>query len=251
MIIQPTVLTYATDGHLLTGTALVSGVLELETGQVALLLDRTILYPQGGGQPYDQGTIQSSDGSALFRVDEVRLKEGIVHHLGTIVTGTFTVGDTVTIYVAQERRLLNSRYHTAGHIIDCALHSVGLQLQPTRGYHFPEGAYVEYCGTMGETERSDLVIQLQEEVTKLIEQALPITIKTVSLEELATMIPCIPDYLPLDKPARVMIVEGYPAIPCGGTHVENTKDVIHMVIEKMTNKKGNMRVSYACPPNIV
>lgn len=241
----PTYLKYMEHGQLLTDNATIVDIVNLETGKTALILDQTIFYPQGGGQPYDQGTIQNLNGSATFLVDEVRFKDGIVSHMGAITAGTFNVHDKVILNVNEERRLLNSRNHTAGHLVDCAMHTLGIELKPASGYHFPEGAYVEYYGTMEENERAQLIPKLQAAITNLIAQALPITIKIVSFEELKRLVKFVPDYIPADKPSRLMIIEGYPAIPCGGTHVQNTKDVGRMIIEKISNKKGNLRISYS------
>ena len=66
----------------------------------------------------------------------------------------------------------------------------------------------------------------------------------VDLEELKKISKFVPDYLPKDKPCRVMIVQGYPGIPCGGTHVANTGTIKKVTIEKIKNKKGNLRISY-------
>ena len=232
-------------GQLLTDTATIVDIIHPETGKTALILDQTIFYPQGGGQPYDQGTIQNVHNAATFLVDEVRFKDGIVSHMGAITDGAFNLHDNVTLTVNAERRLLNSKNHTAGHLVDCAMHMLGMNLTPASGYHFPEGAYVEYHGTMEENERAALLPKLQAAVNNLIAHALPISIKMVTLEELKRIAKFVPDYIPADKPSRAMIVEGYPAIPCGGTHVQNTKDVERMVIEKISNKKGNLRISYS------
>ena len=241
----PTDLKYMEHGQLLTDNATIVDIIHPETGKTALVLDQTIFYPQGGGQPYDQGTIQKLHDSATFVVDEVRFKDGIVSHMGAVTAGTFNVHDNVILNVNQERRLLNSRNHTAGHLVDCAMHMLGIHLTPASGYHYPEGAYVEYHGIMEEDERAQLIPKLQAAVNDLIAHALPITIKMVSLEELKQLAKFVPEYIPADKPSRAMIVEGYPAIPCGGTHVQNTKDVGRMIIEKIANKKGNLRVSYS------
>ncbi len=245
MDIAPTHLVYMQQGQQLTETAVIVDIIDLEAGTRALVLDQTVFYPQGGGQPYDQGVIESADGSAGFIVNEVRCKEGIVYHKGTITTGAFNVDDNVFLTVNKERRLLNSKNHTAGHIVDCALHMLGIELKPTSGYHFPEGAYVEYSGTMEENERAQLLPKIQEAVNSIIAQALPIALQFISLDEFKRLADFVPEYISADKPIRVMIIEGYLAIPCGGTHVQNTKDVEQMNIDKISNKKGNMRISYS------
>ena len=67
----------------------------------------------------------------------------------------------------------------------------------------------------------------------------------VSCAELEQMAQFVPNYIPKDKPSRAMIIQGYYAIPCGGTHVENVRDVGPLKIEKIKNKKGNIRISYS------
>jgi Ser-tRNA(Ala) deacylase AlaX len=231
---KPTELTYLDQSYKLTDTATVLDISTRDDGKILVILDKTIFYPQGGGQPYDQGTIDD------FVVEEVRFKDGIVYHCGT---GSLTKGATVTLKVNKERRELNSNYHTAGHIIDIALRNCGITLIPTSGYHFPQGAYVEYDGTLDEQERESLQKSLQEEVTKLVEQDRPVHLRLVTPDELAAISNYVPEYIPKDKPSRAMIIEGYPAIPCGGTHAKTTK-IGRLTIVKIKNKSGKLRISY-------
>ena len=74
-----TKLLYLENFTLLECEAKVASV-ENENGKDILILDQTCFYPQGGGQPYDKGIINSPSGA--FVVEEVRSVEGIVKHIG-------------------------------------------------------------------------------------------------------------------------------------------------------------------------
>jgi Ser-tRNA(Ala) deacylase AlaX len=52
---------------------------------VAVVLDQTILYPQGGGQPFDTGSIEAEDGTIKFCVTDVRTKSGVVSLRSTLI----------------------------------------------------------------------------------------------------------------------------------------------------------------------
>ena len=85
---MPTKLLYLSDTYCSTSEAVCLGWRDSERGR-ALLVDATIFYPQGGGQPADRGRIVS--GESIFEVTDVRLDlEGVVHHFGTLVSGDFT-----------------------------------------------------------------------------------------------------------------------------------------------------------------
>lgn len=120
---QSTKLLYLENFTLFNATANVLDILQ-ENGRTVVILDQTIFYPQGGGQPYDQGIIENHN--SRFIVEEVRLVDGIVKHSGTFEQGTFSKGDLVTCVVNQERRELHSRLHLAGHVVDMAVTTLNL-----------------------------------------------------------------------------------------------------------------------------
>lgn len=83
-----TELTYLKNTYVFTETAKVIGFKENEKGK-AVILDRTIFYPQGGGQPSDTGVIKNDNG--VFEVQFVGLDpEGVVWHFGEFTEGSFS-----------------------------------------------------------------------------------------------------------------------------------------------------------------
>jgi len=50
--------------------------------------------------------------------------------------------------VNEEKRRLYARLHSGGHFLDIATKRVGLNWIPSKGFHFAEGSYVEYVGTI-------------------------------------------------------------------------------------------------------
>ncbi|MFY9463074.1 MAG: alanine--tRNA ligase-related protein [Candidatus Sungiibacteriota bacterium] len=137
-MIDKTKLLYLEDFLALTAEARVEEVGE-ENGKVVVMLDATIFYPQGGGQPYDTGAIES--GVGRFIVQDTRFTDGIVKHIGHFETGMFAVGEQVELSVDADRRALHSRLHSAGHVVDMAV--AGPAVDTGQGISFPAGAV---CG---------------------------------------------------------------------------------------------------------
>lgn len=221
-----TKLLYLEDMCKLTGKAHVIEIIQEEESN-KVVLDQTIFYPQGGGQPSDKGVIKNAEAS--FDVQQVINDEGVVYHKGIFQHGSFKIGSEVEMQVDESLRALHNRNHTAGHLIDYALLNLGYKLISGKAYHFPQGPYVEYQGTLEQEERELLQSKLEKAVNELVQQALPVVIKLIDN----------------DPKKRAMIVEGYEPILCGGTHVLNTKDIGHITIRKIKNENGNLRVSYA------
>ncbi len=88
-----------------------------------LVLDRTTLYAEMGGQVADHGTITGPDG--VFEVTDVQKnKGGKFMHYGKVVSGTVKLDDVCTVSIDVERRSAIRRAHTATHLLDAALTKV-------------------------------------------------------------------------------------------------------------------------------
>jgi Ser-tRNA(Ala) deacylase AlaX len=218
----------------------VTGVAQDDKGRTDLMLDRTILYPQGGGQAWDTGTIRSAH--AAFQVQEVRFIDGIVHHYGMVTEGSFAAGDAVTLQVDAARRLLNSRLHTGGHLIDEAVRNLALAWMPTKGIHYPGQAAVEFTGEV--TDAEALRQQIEHEVNRLIQAGYVTKAELVDLETLAQRAHFVLPNLPKDKPIRIVTVWGEKGVPCGGTHVANISEVGKLAVRYVKAKKGEIKVAY-------
>lgn len=213
-----------------------------QNGRDVVYLDQTILYPQGGGQPYDKGVIQSQD--TKFIVEEVRFVDGDVLHIGHFEGQPFMQGEDVHIVVDADRRKLNARLHSGGHIVDMAVSKLGLNWTPGKGYHFPDGPYVEYDGELDPEQQTELQTKIEATANELIAQDMPVSCHFVDYDELKQLCRHIPSNLPTNKPIRVVQFADF-AVPCGGTHVAKFAVIQKLTITKVKNKHGSIRVSYA------
>lgn len=222
-----TKLIYLQDMHKVKSQATIKEIINLEDGLSNVILDQTIFYPQGGGQPSDQGFIKSAD--AVFRVESVFKQDDIVYHKARKISGDLIIGQNVTLELDQDIRNLHSKLHTAGHLIDYALKDLGYNFESVKGYHFPNGSYVEYKGNLNQNEIDKLKATLSGALDKIINGDLAVIVK----------------FLSEDFYSRAMAVDGYDFIFCGGTHIRTTKELRQIIIREIKNEKDNLRVSYA------
>ncbi|XP_068659623.1 uncharacterized protein [Aristolochia californica] len=256
MDLTPTKLAYFDDMQLLQSTAKLVYQTQTEDGRQALMLDSTIFYPQGGGQPSDTGFISNGDGDFKFVVEDVRVKDGIVFHYGkfdgpqTFTASYLQSGQEINLYVDEQKRNLHSRLHSAGHLLDICMRNVGLtHLEPGKGYHFPDGPFVEYKGTVPQNELQSKREELEKDANALISEGGRVSAAVMPYEQAADL--CggsLPTYISKDSSPRILKFGNYPGCPCGGTHVVDISEIRSMKVTQIRTRKGVTKVSYAIGP---
>lgn len=183
-----------------------------------IILAETIFYPQGGGQPCDQGVIKGENGE--LKVTNVVYNNGNPIHQGKL-KGRLKTGDNVTCTIDWNRRYKNMRAHSAGHLVHEAVHEVYPSLKPLRGEHGIGGKFfIQY---QGETD-IDLP-KLNVRLMQLIQDDRRINTTFVSLAELNDKAQFVPENLPSNKPLRIVEIDGFSPVPDGGTQVRSTKEL--------------------------
>lgn len=128
----------------------------------------------------------------------------------------------------------------------------GKLLKPSKGYHFLDGPYVEYQGSIPPAEKDQLLQDLQDVYCQLVNQDIETKIELLSQSKADAI--CNRQSQNFDmnvfadsqtQQIRVVTVAGYPC-PCGGTHVKRTGDLKERQwnITGIKSKKGLVRVKY-------
>lgn len=221
-----------------------------------VVLDATIAYPQGGGQPCDFGRITGERGWRLdYDSVTIRRDDGAVEHRGT-ASGDVRVGDGCDVTVDEERRRLHARIHSAGHALDVAMLRLGIDgktLEPTKGQHGATEAYVEYKGKLDEThaygDKEKLMRALESEMANIIAEGGMSEAAELAYEDAVKACDgAMPSFITPDmKPRIVTIIPNTPGCPCGGTHVKSVSEIVDFKCTGVRVKKGVTRVSYSIP----
>jgi misacylated tRNA(Ala) deacylase len=204
-----------------------------------VVLDRTVFYPEGGGQPGDAGSFKLVDGRELVVVNTRKGGEGITHVLDEN-TSPPAVGDTLTAEIDWDRRYLHMRIHTALHVL-CA-HVEGA----VTGGSIGAGKGRLDFDIPGERPDKETLTQMLMEVVNADH---PLTISSISDEELESN----PDLVrtmsvkPPTGAGKVRMVRVGDAVdfqPCGGTHLRSTGEIGAIAVGKIENKgKQNRRIN--------
>lgn len=213
----------------------------ISVGSNYLILDRTIFYPQGGGQPSDKGKIISKHGE--MNVKSVEYNGGEIKHLGSI-KGTFSVGDQVELSIDWDLRFKHMQWHTAGHLVDLVTRRLYPQLVPIRGMHgIGKKLYIEYEGT-DELEET----RMNTELSKLVVSKPEIKTQFATLEELKKLSNWLPAKLPTSKKLRVLSIGDNYHIPDGGTQLKTGDSIWPITIVKIEYTPSTTMVHYTAIP---
>ena len=203
----------------------------------AMVLDRTVFYPMGGGQAADTGTIHWEGGSATV-IDTRYGDDGAIRHILEENTARPQAGDQVRATIDWDRRYRHMRMHTALHLL---------------------GSILKYGVTGGNisAEKSRLDFDMEDTVDKeevaralkaLVEENHSISCRWITDEELEAQ-PDLVRTMSVQPPkgagkVRLLDIEGVDLQPCGGTHLKSTGEVGQVRIGKVEKKgRRNRRVN--------
>lgn len=234
-----TKLLYLDDSYLKEMEAEVLDVKEDGSGQWRMVLDKTVFYPIGGGQPTDQGKLTTNN--FTYDVYLVMMKDGEVwHHLKA--SSSPALGTMVKGVINWDRRYKNMRVHSAGHVIDFAMYMLGYspkQLFPLKGDHGKK-PFIVYKGTL----KKEIRQELENKSNELVEKNLKFSTAFQPFEDLKKEAIYLQPGLPTNKPLRTLRLETVGGVADGGTQVATTKEISRITIPEINSSEGNTIIHY-------
>lgn len=236
---MPTELLFRDDAYLTEAQAKVEAVNELG----GIVLDRTIFYATGGGQPGDVGRLRRADGTEIAIGTTIYNKEdkGQVIHVPAEGQAAPQVGETVTLVLDWDKRLKRMRIHTALHLL-----SVVLPFPVTGGSIGDGDGRLDFDIPEGGLDKAEVTEKLNE----LVARNATVTERWITDEELDAN-PGLVKTMSVKPPrgsgrVRLVSIEGIDLQPCGGTHVRNTSEIGLVAVTDIEKKgKQNRRVRIA------
>lgn len=207
----------------------------------AVILDQTVFYPGGGGQPCDTGVLVHGDTS--FTVQRVKKVEGQIYHFIDKEQTLPETGIQVSGRIDWERRYQLMRTHTALHIL-CGVVFRDYGAQVTGGDMDPLQGRMDF---EFESMHKELVDKIQEAVNLEVAAAREVQVRILPRQEafeipdlIRTKINLLPPGIP---EVRVVEIKGLDLQADGGTHVHNTSEVGRIQVTDYKSKgKINKRI---------
>ena len=187
-----------------------------------IVLDRTVFYPGGGGQPHDLGVI--SIGNLNVAVPKVQNVKGEVIHWVEDNHG-ITTGQSVTAEIDWDRRYTLMRTHTALHIL-CGVVWRDYKAQVTGGDMQPGTARMDF---EFENMTAEFAEQIEDTINREVNDNRTIEVNFLTREQanqvpdlIRTKINLLPEAI---SEIRTIDISGLDLQADGGTHVKNTSEV--------------------------
>ena len=205
-------------------------------------LDRTLFYPQGGGQVGDTGVITRANGERISIVDTRKgeAHDSVLHVLDS-ASPRPEVGEPVLLAVDWERRYALMRLHTALHVLSCVV------VAPVTGGNIaPDKARLDFDIDMSLLDAE----KIERQTNALIARGIATETVWITDAELDAR-PELVKTMSVQPPrgagrVRLLRIPGIDLQPCGGTHVANIGEIGAIRVLKIKSEgRRNRRVEIA------
>lgn len=206
----------------------------------ALITDRSVFYPEGGGQPGDTGVLHFTDSAGNpreIRIGDTQKAGGAILHLCDPAAELPSVGARVTLKIDWERRHRLMRMHSCMHMLCAAISA------PVTGGSIRDGSARLDFNLPNPPNKQEL----EAKINKLIEENHPMRLRWIRDAELDAQ-PELVRTMSVQPPrggGRIRLVEfeGADLQPCGGTHVATTAEIGAVRVASIKSKgKQNRRI---------
>lgn len=205
-----------------------------------VILDKTIFYPRGGGQPEDKGLIIAGREYEVTGFE--RNEEGIIHK----VEPGLAVGDIVKLKIDWEYRYQLMRHHTALHILSAVVNRKFENTKVTGGNISFDKARLDF--DLSEFKK-DMAQGVVDEVNTEIERDHKVSVSFMAREEVEKVPELQRTNIVLPESIttfRIVKIGDIDMQADGGLHVNSTNEIGRVKLVKTDNKgKGRKRVTIA------
>lgn len=235
---MPTDLLFRDDAYLKSAPATV-----IAADEKGIVLDRTVFYATGGGQPGDNGRLVTADGAVIPVTTCLYDKEDRSRLLHVPEAGARlpAAGETVTAELDWAKRYARMRIHTALHLL-----SVVLPYPVTGGSIGDGDGRLDFDIPEGGLDKAEIT----EKLAALVAREADVTTRWITDAELDAN-PGLVKTMSVQPPrgsgkVRLVAIGDIDLQPCGGTHVANTREIGLVAVTDIEKKgKQNRRVRIA------
>ena len=193
--------------------------------QTTVVLDRTPLYAESGGQMADVGTITTSDGTRLTVSDVQKVGKSVWLHKATVDAGEIHDGDEVIASVDQSWRHGATQGHSGTHMVHAALREV-LGPSATQAGSLNRPGYLRFDFHSGSALSEDQRQQIEEISNAAVESNYPVHTFETGLSEAKAMGAMALFGENYGDVVRVVEIGGpFSMELCGGTHVASSAQI--------------------------
>ena len=229
-------------------------VLEIQEkdGFDVIVTDQSVFFPEGGGQPCDTGYVEMGEDFYAVTACYDDSLEGPVYHVTNAPSGTFAVGDEVSLSIDWTRRFVNMQRHLCEHMLSGAIYKLFGGVN--RGFHMGD-EYVAIDIELDEPGQGTRLLTQEEidlaetTVNWNIWMDLPVSTTWFESNEEAARMP-LRKFVPHEGRISVVTVgsldDPFDCIACCGTHPSTTGQVGLLAIYKTEANKGMTRIYFDC-----
>ena len=199
-------------------------------GKFHVILNKTLFFPGGGGQPCDLGFIDDvevvevlENGGEIVHVLNGELKNSKVHGV-----------------LNWDRRFELMQQHLGEHIFAGLLFNLH-QLHTARLRI--EGGNVSI--DINESVKEEMIFEAEAAANEVVWKNIPVEISYPGMDEIKALARKLPPENP-SEPVRIVKIPGVDYVPCCGVHVSSTGQAGLIKITSFENHKGGTRIYLKC-----
>lgn len=217
-------------------------------------LSQTVLYPEGGGQPADHGTLTADDGTVAAVTDVQRLNSGAVVHT---VSTPLVVGASVAVDVDWDRRFDHMQHHTGQHLLSAVAEilvgakTLGWELHSRQRSDAAAAARPLVSVELdAQSLTAEQVGSIEARCNKEIQHARAVRVHTYDAthaDEVASSPLFRGSLPPADKikdGLRMLELETLDLNPCGGTHLRSLSEMQLLKVAGTSKVRGNVVLQF-------
>ena len=198
-----------------------------------VILDKTLFYPQGGGQESDRGRLEKE--GLIFKVEAVS-KEGedIIHHISSDLRNNLQVGDLVSGEIDWNFRFGVMQAHSSQHILS-ALIKNKFNIDTAHATISFEDVSLQIAQNISDAQFKEILNEFARICT--IENH-EFHTNLISRDEIKSIKDKVRGKVPDQGKVRLVELKKYDLICCGGTHVKNTTEIGPIFIYEFNKGKN-------------